>query len=237
MKIMKHRTGLICIFLFLTLFSLPALEGTRRHVKIVETAEASAPEIMDDTIFFSCKPGESVRYVGIAFAHEEFREIHIFERNEHGLLFFFYPIPEGLHGLDYRFVIDGLWTTDPKNPLKIRGAEGLSLSRLDLPAGVVRPQTRSPRIRKDGQVEFNLEALPGRDVYLSGSFNGWDPYMYRLREVRPGLYSLTLRLLPGTYYYMFNAEGRKYLDPLNPNRGQDSEGYEISVFSLAPQAP
>ncbi|MDR1626710.1 MAG: glycoside hydrolase [Spirochaetia bacterium] len=234
MKIMKHRAGLICVFSLVSLLGLPALEETSRHIKIVETAEASAPQIMDDTVFFSCKPGDAVRYVGIAFAHEEFREIHLFERNGHGLLFLFYPIPEGLHSLDYRFVIDGLWTTDPKNPLKTRGAEGLSLSRLDLPAGAVHLQTKSPVIRRDGQVEFNLEAPSGREVYLSGSFNGWDPYMYRLREVRPGLYSLTLRLLPGTYYYMFNAEGRKYLDLLNPNRGQDGEGYEISVLVITP---
>jgi hypothetical protein len=231
---MKHRLGLIFVCFLLGPFSLPALEGTRRHVKIIETTEAAAPEIMDDTVFFSYKPQGNTRYAGIAFAHEEFREIHLFERNEHGVLFFFYPIPEGVHGLDYRFVIDGLWTIDPKNPLKIRGAEGLSLSRFEFPADAAQMRTASPVIRADGQAEFNLEAPSGRDIYLSGSFNGWDPYMYRLREVRPGLYSLTLRLLPGTYYYMFNAEGRKYLDPLNPNRGQDSEGYEISVLVLAP---
>ncbi|MDR1179697.1 MAG: hypothetical protein LBK44_04265 [Spirochaetales bacterium] len=225
--------GLICILLFFTLFSLPALEGTRQHVKIIETTEASAPEIMDDTVFFSCKPRGDVRYVGIAFAHEEFREIHIFERNEFGVLFIFYPIPEELHSLDYRLVIDGLWVTDPENPLKIRDAAGLSLSRFELPVSAAQPVARSPVIREDGQVEFNFEAPPGRDIYLAGSFNGWDPYMYRLRETRPGLYSLSLRLLQGTYYYMFTVEGRKRLDPLNPNRGQDEDGYEISILFVA----
>ncbi|MDR1317399.1 MAG: hypothetical protein LBK13_11060 [Spirochaetales bacterium] len=220
----------MCIFLFFSLFSLPALEGTRQHVKIIETAEASAPEIMDDTVFFSCKPQGTVRYVGIAFAHEEFREIHLFERNEYGVLFLFFPIPEELHSLDYRLVIDGLWTTDPENPLKIRDAGGLTLSRFELPVSAVQSVARSPVIREDGQVEFNFEASPGMDIYLAGSFNGWDPYMYRLRETRPGLYSLSLRLLQGTYYYMFTVEGRKRLDPLNPNRGQDEDGYEISIL-------
>jgi hypothetical protein len=225
---------LICGLSLLALVRLPGIEGTRQHIKIVETTEASAPEIIEDAIFFSCKPREAVRYVGIAFAHEEFREVHLFSRNEHGVLFYFYPFPEELRSLDYRLVIDGLWTVDPRNPLKIRGDAGLVFSRFELPAEARRPVLKSPLIRKDGQVEFAIETLPGREVHLSGSFNGWDPYMYRLSEVRPGLYSLVLRLLPGTYFYIFHAEGRKYLDPLNPNRGQDSEGYEISVLSVPP---
>ncbi|MDR1931731.1 MAG: glycogen-binding domain-containing protein [Spirochaetales bacterium] len=234
MKYIRKRLLLICGLSLLALVRLPGIEGTRAHIKIVETTEASAPEIIEDTIFFSCKPRETVRYIGIAFAHEQFREIHLFSRNEHGVLFYFYPIPEGVRALDYRLVIDGLWTPDPKNPLKIRSAAGLTLSRLELPAEDAQIAVKSPVIRGDGYVEFNLAAVPGKDVYLSGSFNGWDPYMYRLNEVRPGLYTLVLRLLPGAYYYIFHAEGRKYLDPMNPNRGQDSEGYEISVLFVTP---
>jgi hypothetical protein len=223
---------LFCVLLGAAFTRLAALEGTRAHIKIVETTEAAAPEIMDDVIFFSCKPGYPARSVGIAFAHEEFREIHIFERNEHGVLFYFYPIPEDARSLEYRLVIDGLWISDPKNPLKVRAAGGVVLSRFEIPPGAGGIVLKSPVIRGDGSVEFNLAAPSGRQIYLSGSFNGWDPYMYRLREVRPGLYSFTLRLLPGTYYYIFQAEGKKYLDLLNPNRGQDSEGYEISVLSV-----
>jgi 1,4-alpha-glucan branching enzyme len=231
---MINRTALIGGLFFLALTGLWAVEETRQHIKIVETIEASAPHIFDDTIFFSYKPKESVRYVGIAFAHENFREIHIFQRNEKGVLFYFYPLPEGIRGVDYRFVIDGLWTTDPANPQRMRSNSGLFLSRYEFPesAAVVRP--KSPFPRDDGTVEFNLEAPPGKAIYLSGSFNGWDPYMYRLAEVRPGLYSLNLRLLPGTYYYIFRGDGKKYLDPLNPNRGHDPEGYEISVLNITP---
>jgi hypothetical protein len=229
-----RRFFLICLLFCAALFRLAALEGTRAHIKIVETTEASAPEIMDDVIFFSCKPAYPARYVGIAFAHEEFREVHLFERNEHGVLFYFYPIPEALRSLDYRLVIDGLWTSDPKNPLKLRAAGGIILSRFEIPPEEIELSLKSPVIRNDGSVEFNLAAPSGSRIYLSGSFNGWDPYMYRLNEVRPGLYSFTLRLLPGTYSYIFQAEGKKYLDLLNPNRGQDGEGYEISVLFVAP---
>ena len=234
MKKIISRPAVLCLFFLAILVEPEAIEGTRRHIKIMETTEAAAPEIMDDVIFFSCKPSHPVRYAGIAFAHEEFREIHIFERNEHGVLFYFYTIPENIRSLDYRFVVDGLWMPDPANPLKTRIEAGIVLSRFELPLRTEELSLKSPVVRKDGHVEFNAKGPPGRDIYLSGNFNGWDPYMYRLAEVRPGLYSLTLRLLPGTYYYIFHVEGRKHTDPLNPNRGQDSEGYEISVFSVTP---
>jgi len=222
------------MILFIPAAGLSALEGTSRHIKVVETTEAAAPVIMDDAIFFSCKPAYPARYVGIAFAHEEFRKVHIYERNEHGVLFYFYPIPKGVHCLEYRIVIDGLWTTDPKNPLRTRAAAGISMSHFEIPPRTDDLFLRSPVIRADGSVEFNLRAPSGREIFLSGSFNGWDPYMYRLAEVSPGLYSFTIRLLPGTYYYIFQFGGRKYLDTLNPQRGQDMDGYEISVLSVAP---
>ena len=235
---MNKNTGLrpaaLCIFLLAVLVRPEAIEGTRQHIKIMETTEAAAPEIMDDVIFFSCKPDHPVRYIGIVFAHEEFRKIHLFERNENGVLFCFYPIPEDVRRLDYRLVVDGLWMPDTANPLRVRGDAGITLSRLELPPRPADFALRSPVVRNDGTVEFNAKAPPGRTIYLSGTFNGWDPYMYRLAEVRSGLYSLTLRLLPGTYFYIFHVEGRKLPDPLNPSRGQDSEGYEISVFSVLP---
>ena len=233
-KSIRPRLAALCIFLLAVLPRPEALEATRRHIKIVETTEAAAPEIMDDFVFFSCKPAHPARYAGIVFAHEEFRTTHLFERNAHGVLFFFYPIPEDVRSLDYRFVVDGLWMPDTKNPLRIRADAGVILSRLDLPQRSETVPIKSPVIRSDGNVEFTAKGPPGRDIYLSGTFNGWDPYMYRLAEVRPGLYTFTLRLLPGTYYYLFNVEGRKHPDPLNPHRGADSEGYEISILSVNP---
>ena len=235
MKLKINRYSVVlCFFLLAALFRAEAIEGTRRHIKIVETTEARAPEIMDDTVFFSFKPPNRVRYAGIAFQHEEFRQIHLFERNEHDVLFFFYTVPEDIRRLDYRIVVDGLWMPDPKNPLRQRIKAGVILSSLDVPPRTTEIPLKSPVVRKDGNVEFNAKGPPGREIYLSGSFNGWDPYMYRLAEVRPGLYSFTLRLLPGTYSYIFRVEGRKHTDPLNPNRGSDSDGYEISVFSVLP---
>ena len=227
---------ILTMILLLAASGLQAYEAVALHMKISRTREAAPPHIFEESVFFSFRPGSAVRYVGIAFAHENFREVHLFQRNERNVLFLLYPIPEGLHALDYRLVVDGLWTTDPSNPLRYRDASGVSLSRFELPPSIPANRTRSPVInRRDGTVEFNLAGPPGRTVFISGSFNGWDPFMHRFREVRPGLYSLSLRLLPGTYHYIFYSDGRRSPDPLNPDRGTDPEGYEVSVLHFNPQ--
>ncbi|MDR2589063.1 MAG: hypothetical protein LBC67_06510 [Spirochaetales bacterium] len=232
---MKNRALAGCFFFFLALTVLPAIEGTRQHIKVMEAVSASAPELIEDMVYFSYNPAAPVRYVAVVFAHENFQQPHVFKRNDHGILFFFYPAPTGLRSLDYRFIVDGLWTTDPANPLKVRDDSGLSLSRYELPQKLAETPLRSPARRTDGMTEFNVTAPSGKIIYLSGSFNGWDPYMYRLDEVKPGLYSFSLRLLPGTYYYIFHTEGKKRTDPLNPNKGYDTEGYEFSVVNVPPR--
>jgi hypothetical protein len=198
------------------------------------TRSATAPQIFEGSIFFTQKPTRPVRYVGIAFAHENFREIHLFQRNEKGVLFFLYPVPEKIHAVDYRIIIDGLWTTDPVNPLKFRDAAGIAISRFELPPSVREERIKSPLVNPStGTVEFNVKAPEGRSIFLAGSFNGWDPYMHRFDEVRPGLYTLRMRILPGIYQYYFFSEGNRILDPLNPERGADYEGYSVSILRVS----
>ncbi len=231
---MKKSNCLALCLLTLAALSVPASETLELHVKIVETREASAPHLFNDEVFFSYKPLHPTRYVGIAFAHENFREIHVFQRNDRNVFFFLYPPPEGRSRLDYRLVVDGLWTTDPSNPLMHRDPTGISMSRFDLPPRTAPRRVHSPVIRKDvGMVEFTFQGPPDSDVHLVGSFNSWDPYMHPMREADRGLYTLSLRLLPGNYAYAFYAEGRRVSDPLNPRRIFGPDGSEVSLLAVS----
>lgn len=230
----KSNYFLFIGILLLFPMSLPAFEATTElHLKIMGTRDAAPPHLFEGSVFFTHKPIHPVRYVGIAFAHENFRDIHLFRRNEKGVLFFVYPVPEGLHSLDYRLVVDGLWTTDPTNPLRYRDAAGVSLSRFEVPPETPKAVIKSPVVnRRAGTVEFNLKAPAGKSIFLAGNWNGWDPFMHRFREVEPGLYTFSLRLLPGTYQYYFFSEGNRATDSLNPQRGVDAEGYEVSILRV-----
>ncbi|GHV75267.1 hypothetical protein AGMMS49942_00880 [Spirochaetia bacterium] len=210
---------------------------------LLNTRRPGAPEIFDDGVIFTAP--STYRRVGISFAHEQFAKVHWFEKmlrakdeltpkeekskneadryRDSGILFYVLPrvAPENRE-LEYRLVINGLWTTDPLNPQY----------RIDRKSGIVCSLVVMPEFEKTptafdgppGTLTFNYRAPSGETVSVAGSFNGWDPFMYELRETTPGVYSLTLPLPPGTYHYVFFHRGRRILDPYNHNRAYTIEG-------------
>ncbi|MDR1893164.1 MAG: hypothetical protein LBQ61_00530 [Spirochaetales bacterium] len=203
------------------------------YFKIVSAREAEEPLIAGDKVLFFYKPSEPTRFVGAAFAHEDFVQIHPFKINENNLFYLVYPIPENRDSLRYRLVIDGVWVNDPANSLTSR-SQGINFSVLPLP-----PQTRpaplsGPQFLPGGRVRFLFRASPGERVCLAGSFNRWDPYLYPMGETEPGsgLYEITLSLLPGVHSYGFVYRGQIYTDAFNLNSALDPYGREVSVLSL-----
>jgi hypothetical protein len=212
--------------------------------------EPEGPEVFDDGVIFTAS--STHRRVGVAFAHEGFARVHWFQQllkakdtltpkeaksknivdqyQDSGVLFHAYTVPPEIRELEYRLVIDGLWTTDPLNPRY----------RIDQKSGIVRSTVTMPEIRKmptafdgpSGTLTFNYQAPPGGTITVAGSFNGWDPFMYELRETSPGFYALTLPLPPGTYHYVFFHRGQRVLDPYNHNRAYTVEGLAASEAVL-----
>jgi hypothetical protein len=200
------------------------------------------PAVFEDAVIFTAP--STYRRVGVALAAEGFAQVH-WMRNllipqdplgapippgsktpspykDSGLLFFVYQAPEDLREIEYRLVIDGLWTTDPANPHSRRsGTGGITNSLVILP----RPRQEA-RLHENpkGVLNFSFKGPPGETVTVAGSFNSWDPFMYELREYPEGLYSLRLPLPPGTYQYLFFHRGERYQDPSNPRRAYTKEG-------------
>ncbi|MDR0599348.1 MAG: glycogen-binding domain-containing protein [Treponema sp.] len=204
--------------------------------------EAEKPHVIDDTVIFTVP--STYRRVGIAFGHEGFGKVYWFRRlmvpnedagpwiknkppanqfRDSGMLFYVFTVPEDLSGeLEYRLIVDGLWTRDPLNPQ----------SRLDNTSGIVRSVVSLPPIKRPdspnrgpaGALTFTYQAPPGELVTVAGSFNNWDPFMYELREVSPGRYSLSLPLPAGAYQYVFFHRGERRLDPNNPRRLYTRDG-------------
>jgi hypothetical protein len=201
-----------------------------------------SPEVFDDGVIFTAP--SSHRRVGISFAHEGFSRVYWFQKllkakdeltpreekskniedkyRDSGILFHVYTVPPEIRELEYRLVIDGLWTVDPLN----------LQYRIDQKSGIVRSVIVMPEIQKvptafdgpPGTLTFHYQAPSGERITVAGSFNGWDPFMYELREIREGFYSLTLPLPPGTYHYVFFHRGQRVLDPYTHNRAYTTEG-------------
>jgi hypothetical protein len=191
----------------------------------------SAPVVFENAVIFTAS--SSYRRVGISFAHEGYSKVHWLRKfliprdnaevaaagnvnidpyTDTGILFHVQAIPDGMKEMDYRMIIDGLWTVDPLNPQGFTGTGGLLQSRVSLP-----PISR-PNFIFDARSGFRVSyaAPPGEYITLAGSFNGWDPFMYQMKETSPGLYTFTLSLPPGIYEYVFLHRGERLVDPRNP---------------------
>jgi hypothetical protein len=253
-KNMKNITVLTLLLLIIGNTSAVDTESYQFIDHLLSISAPGAPEIYEDSVIFT----QSSRYrrVGIAFAHEAYSRIYWFRQlfisgeeplpskktdsglpppvrvvnQDSGLLFHVYRFPEGLSELKYRLIIDGLWTTDPYNPhISIDPKTGISQSLIELP---VAPESAPTADSSPGSLNFSYNAPPGEIITVAGSFNNWDPFMYTLRETRPGVYSLTLPLPPGTYHYVFIHRGQRILDPKNQEKAFTREGQAASEVTV-----
>ena len=222
-------------FIFISGFAMELSDG-EKTAAISGITEAQSPIIRDRTVVFTASP--NARWTGIAFAHEEYKEIHNFERvNLRGdedeivssFLFFIYEVPEPLMEVEYRLVVDGLWTTDPLNKAgRYDQRLGISSSLITLET----PPLKRTEQLADGRVKFVFMGKPGEHVTLAGTFNSWDPYMYYLKEVSSGVYSITLPISAGTQYYVFYVGAIRTVDKTNSNRGYTPDGKYVSVLEV-----
>ncbi|MDR1430431.1 MAG: isoamylase [Spirochaetaceae bacterium] len=253
---MKNLTILALLLLIIGNTSAVDMESYQFIDHLLSIPEPGVPEIYEDAVIFT-QPS-SYRRVGIAFAHEGYGRIYWFRKliisgeepvpsrrndeqglppvlrvvqQDSGILFHVYTFPEGIGELYYRLVIDGLWTTDPANPRsRIDQKTGITQSVISLPE--TRPEAPVFDPSQAGSFTFSYAAPPGEHITVGGNFNNWDPFMYVLKETRPGIYTLTLPLPPGTYHYVFFHRGRRLLDPRNPLRAYTREGQGASEVQV-----
>jgi len=214
--------------------------------RLLTIKKAGAPVIHENFVIFTADSG--LRRVGVAFAHEYFANVYWFAQLvipqdrlnapippgkkepdpfiDSGIQFHVYQIPDHLKELEYRLIINGLWTTDPSHDQTRRDpVSGLGLSVLNLPARQLKP---NPLRGLPEGVIFTFKGEPGESVTVGGSFNSWDPFMYELKEGPAGVYTLTLPLPPGNYQYIFFYKGKRHVDPNNPRRIYARDGSAAS---------
>jgi hypothetical protein len=204
--------------------------------RLLTIREPGAPVIYENYVIFTA--ASNIRNIGVAFAHESFIPVYWFRQlvvsqdwadpvilpgqklpspyKDSGLQFHVYQIPDNLRELEYRLVVNGLWSIDPANPNSRRDpVSGLTMSVLSVPA---RPANYNPLNGLPQGLNFTFKGPPGETVTVAGNFNGWDPFMYELREGPAGTYTIIIPLPPGVYQYVFFHKGQRFVDPHNPRR-------------------
>jgi hypothetical protein len=214
--------------------------------RLLTIREPSAPVIHEDFVIFTA--ASSIRRIGVAFAHENFTTIHWYTQlntsqdrmnpiilpgekfpspyKDSGLQFFVFQVPNSLRDVEYRLVVNGLWTIDPANSQFRRDpVSGLSMSVVSMPQ---RPANFHPLNGMPEGLDFTFRGPPGETVTVGGSFNNWDPFMYELKEGPAGYYTLRIPLPPGVYQYVFFHRGQRFTDPHNPSRTYSRNGMPSS---------
>ena len=202
---------------------------------LMSLRESAAPRFHDGKLILTYKPeagNRYVRYVGARFAHEDFRTLHLYRRNDNGIFFLVYSPPEETRHLKYRIVVDGLWMTDPTNAdTQANGALGVAFSTFEIDEPP-RRRVASPEWVGSNRVCFTYKGLSGDKVYVVGDFNSWNPYAHPLEEETKGsgLYRTCVTVGVGRHHYYFLVNGEKTLDVLNGRRARDRNGREVCTF-------
>ena len=217
--------------------------------RLRDITQPGKPEIFEDGVLFTAS--SSLQRVGISFAHENYVKVHWFQRlmvpkdpadllvngkvsdkidpyEDSGIMFHIEPIPADIKNMDYRLIINGLWTTDPTNPIRVSGPSGVVESRLPLPERYITTVAQTT----PGTYTFNYRASSGETITVCGSFNSWDPFMYELRETSRGFYTLSLPLPPGTFQYVFFHRGEQIPDPANTRKLYTRDGRIVSEATV-----
>jgi len=116
---------------------------------------------------------------------------------------------------EYKYIIDGRWTTDPNNLVHVDDGAGNLNS-----------------VYFKYNYTFKLPGYPSAHrITLAGDFNEWNGNEL-LMERKGSLWERQMYLAEGKYYYRFIVDGQWITDPTNPVKLKGSDNYFNSVLNL-----
>ena len=200
--------------------------------------DAGPPQVTHEGVLFTYKPGRVMpRYVMVSGSFDNWRNAHMMTRNEYGIFSYLYD-EEGKRGIilderlyQYRYLVDGVWITDPLNPETAFDRYGTPLSVFRVRFPIIKSQKNPVPI--GGRVYiFYYDNPYARQVFLVGDFNNWNPYSHPFRKNRAGLWEIEIDLPDGNYSYRFIVDGEQMVDPLGRNIRYDRFNQELTFIRI-----
>jgi hypothetical protein len=125
--------------------------------------------------------------------------------------------------------------TAPTGPTPPRHAAASADSSTPPAAKLAQPTTPGPNLTPDGVVfNYKPDGKPNK-LFLAGNFNDWNPAneKYLLKDDDgDGIWSITVKLPPGTYQYKFVIDGNWTKDPNSPSDAPDGFGGRNGKFDV-----
>lgn len=198
----------------------------------IESLENQAePTIINNCIIFTHKPSKPTSTVYAVFSHENFQKIHTYSYYKNKNMFLLIlQIPDDIKSLNYRQNVNGLWSTDSSNPNKTLDKHGFQMSEIVFRSQDLEERIQSPHKLNSQKYKFTYVGKPNSLITLSGDFNSWDPFMYKMQETKPGHYSIEIEIVKENFFYYFLDNGEKILDVFNNRKKFLSVQGEVNFF-------
>jgi hypothetical protein len=209
-------------------FKFLKASGPPQKMKLIRTDNSAYGKPVIEEGFLLTYRNRRAREVRAAGDFSHWKPMRM-DRSEHGVWYCF--ITDTEDRVRYKFMVDGIWVRDPKNPAQDDDGSGSTMSVIDpSPAG---EGTRlTCRFLEKNLVEFRIFQPGARLVSLVGDFNNWNPEHDMLGKEKSGIWRLKKRLTRGTYRYKYIVDGRWTADLYNENSATDEIGGICSVIKV-----
>lgn len=218
-------------------YTSQALRDTTLYSSLAKISKPMAPFVYGQYFIFIHYTTDPNDRVFISFERDNYNQLFSYITLEANtdVRVFVLPGTHTTQTLRYRVVINNLWSSDPQNPRTIVDANGIRVSMVTIPP--VNPLFLPPVVivnnntmrfylyiymgafpLKDTRLHhIDYSALSSSQIYLSGDFTGWNPYLIPMRPVENAnnLYYADVPVREGTYYYYYNLGATDALDPKN----------------------
>lgn len=201
-----------------------------KRMRVLKLANGSFQKsVVEEGVLVTFKSREAAR-VDVAGNFSSWRPLRM-ERGNRGVWYYLITNPVKKKEIQYKFVVDGIWTSDPKNPLREYDGNGSYLSVFE---SFTVPEGRhvSYRLIDGSTVEFRTWNPTARMISLVGDFNHWNPENDLLRRGSDGIWRLRKRLSKGDYRYKFIIDGRWQPDYYNDKSASDEIGGICSLLRI-----
>lgn len=247
--------SLLTLVLLLTA-TIAYTEDAYSAIYLGELQRSAQPQYLGNQLLFTyTQQPTPPRTVAVAFAHQQYTQLHYMQKNEYDVFLLTLPLStldSDLTELQYLYIVDGIWIDDPANPQAGNDFAGKRYSQVSLPDSgrpTISPRQRAgrtlftfaPQIRDTPRLlditgsVYYADSRQTLAVFLAGSFNGWDPTTHQLQRIETptgASYRISLNVPRGEHRYYFVVNGVPLLDPLNETVVVEPNGRRTSFFTV-----
>jgi hypothetical protein len=202
--------------------------GAPRIIELVDTSLSHSTTLSQGVLITYKNRG--ARRVDIAgnFSHWKPASMH---RSNNGIWHYFLKEFHGSKTIQYKFVVDGIWTLDPLNNEREDDGCGSYISIVEQDFRKDDSHVSYRQLEK-GVIEFRIYRPQANIISLVGDFNNWDPEHDLMTKGDDGIWRLQKKLSRGNHRYKYIVDGEWNPDVYNEKSAADPGGGICSLVKI-----